>query len=218
MTYYRLSECVIVYFFNVCHSFCLTFSRPVVPSATSSGKKMNMLRSFPWYGISRTCSGGHFKRDHCDFFLSDQKSSFLAVHNWWDLAVDLRNEGEREFALLHHHLHLLLVILRGRNKNTLTSENKVRSPFEVLHVVRFKVLRWWVSGVQNKEQTVNFERQPGRCHFTERSYLVDLELSITSVVLLKYLLPGAFEVNCIDQYQLGCAIQHTFSQQILYFS
>lgn len=62
------------------------------------------------------------------------------------------------------------------------------------------------------------KRQPGRCHFTERLYLVDLELGITSVALLKYLLPGAFEVNGIDQHQLGCAIQHTFSQQILYFS
>ena len=48
-------------------------------------------------------------------------------------------------------------------------------------------------------------------------YLVDSELSNHSIFLLELFGPVAFEVDGIDEYQLGRLIQNTLGQQILDF-
>lgn len=49
-------------------------------------------------------------------FDSDVKD--VKVHSWDHLAADFRDVGQREFGLLVHHLHLLLVILCVRKIET----------------------------------------------------------------------------------------------------
>lgn len=54
------ASCAFLYVY-MCVSLCPTFSRPVVLSSNSFGRKMSMLSSFPLYGISRICPTEGFK-------------------------------------------------------------------------------------------------------------------------------------------------------------
>lgn len=53
--------------------------------------------------------------------------------------------------------------------------------------------------------------------FFVNCYLVEPKLSITCGALLKPLVPVAFEVDGIDQYELSQAVHHALGQQILNF-
>lgn len=123
-----------------------TFSKPVVSSSISLGRKISMLRSFPSYGISRiypetldfvmnnnnNTHNRHYLFDSCDYGIVSYKLSFpklgfktsTYMKNKWPknigcyLTVSLWDDGEREVTLLAHHLHRLGLVLETTTDRT----------------------------------------------------------------------------------------------------
>ena len=52
----------------------------------------------------------------------------------------------------------------------------------------------------------------------KQCYLVDFKLNITCGILLKLLVPVAFEVDGINQHQFGQAVNRILRQKILNFT
>ena len=107
--------------------------------------------------------------------------------------------------LMQITLLLLLIQLRTTTDYWITLEFLLSS----FDVIKFCLVKVKLVFNANKSQLIVSSVQ---------FYLVDSELSIFCVTLLKLLVPIAFEVDGIHQHQSGHVVHHTLGQHILNFT